>query len=79
MPPWARSSSATAWSGGLCGNISERKGLRQPGPSPGSDTPPSSAPDASLEARLGDEIKAAMDEPRFHQLRGPLSFDYPVE
>jgi len=32
-----------------------------------------------LEARLGDEIKAAMDEPRFHQLRGPLSFDYPVE
>ena len=23
--------------------------------------------------------KAAMDEPRFHQLRGPLSFDYPVE
>ncbi len=31
-----------------------------------------------LEVRLSDELKAAMDEPGYHQLRGPLSFDYPV-
>lgn len=31
-----------------------------------------------LEALLGDELKAAMDEPRHHQLRQPLTFEYPV-
>ncbi len=33
---------------------------------------------ADLEARLGDEIKAAIDDPAHHQLRRPLGFDYPV-
>lgn len=32
-----------------------------------------------LEAALGAEIKAAIDDPRFHQLRHPLRFDYPVD
>ena len=32
-----------------------------------------------LEAALGPGIKAAIDDPRFHQLRRPLRFDYPVE
>ena len=32
-----------------------------------------------LEAALGAEIKAAIDDPRFHQLRRPLRFDYPVD
>jgi AcrR family transcriptional regulator len=31
-----------------------------------------------LESRLGDEIKAAIDDPDLHQLRRPLGFDYPV-
>lgn len=31
-----------------------------------------------LEALLGDELKAAMDDPRYHQLRQPLTFEYPV-
>lgn len=31
-----------------------------------------------LEDLLGDEIKAAIDDPGFHQLRRPLRFDYPV-
>ncbi|MDB4401439.1 hypothetical protein N9247_00265 [bacterium] len=31
-----------------------------------------------LEARLGDELRAAMDDPRFHQLQQPLTFAYPV-
>jgi len=34
---------------------------------------------AELEAKLGPEIKAAMEDPRYHQLRAPLSFAYPVE
>jgi hypothetical protein len=32
-----------------------------------------------LEARLGDELKAAMDDPRYHQLREPLTFEYPAD
>ena len=31
-----------------------------------------------LEARLGAELKAAMDDPRHHQLRRPLTFGYPA-
>ena len=31
-----------------------------------------------LERRLGPEIKAVMEDPRYHQIRGPLGFDYPV-
>lgn len=31
-----------------------------------------------LEARLGAELKAAMDDPRYHQLRRPLTFEYPA-
>ena len=31
-----------------------------------------------LEARLGAELKAAMDDPRYHQLRRPLTFGYPA-
>ena len=34
---------------------------------------------AELEAKLGPEIKAAMEDPRYHQLRAPLTFAYPVE
>ena len=33
---------------------------------------------SELEARLGDEIKAAIDAPEHHQIRVPLRFDYPV-
>ena len=34
--------------------------------------------DASeLEQLLGDEIKAVMDDPRYHQLQNPLTFQYP--
>ena len=32
-----------------------------------------------LEAALGAEIKAAIDDPRFHQLRRPLRFGYPAD
>ena len=31
-----------------------------------------------LDARLGDEIKAVIDDPTLHQLRRPLTFRYPV-
>ena len=31
-----------------------------------------------LEALLGAELKAAMDDPRYHQLRRPLTFGYPA-
>jgi hypothetical protein len=31
-----------------------------------------------LDRRLSDEIKAAMDDPEFHQLQRPLTFEYPV-
>lgn len=31
-----------------------------------------------LEALLGEELKAALDDPRFHQLGRPLTFAYPV-
>lgn len=31
-----------------------------------------------LEACLGAELKAAMDDPRYHQLRRPLTFGYPA-
>ena len=31
-----------------------------------------------LEARLGPEIRAAIDDPDLHQIRRPLGFDYPV-
>ena len=31
-----------------------------------------------LEALLGAELKAAMDDPRYHQLRRPLTFEYPA-
>ncbi|MCH2133516.1 MAG: hypothetical protein MK116_07185 [Phycisphaerales bacterium] len=34
---------------------------------------------AALEARLGDEIKRVMDDPRYHQLQRPLTFAYPVD
>lgn len=34
---------------------------------------------SELEARLGAELKAAMDDARFHQLQQPLTFAYPVE
>ncbi len=34
---------------------------------------------AQLESWLGDEIKEAMDDPRYHQLRAPLTFAYPVQ
>ncbi len=33
---------------------------------------------AELEARLGEELRAAMDDPRYHQLQQPLTFAYPV-
>ena len=34
--------------------------------------------DASeLEELLGEEIKAVMDDPRYHQLQNPLTFQYP--
>lgn len=32
-----------------------------------------------LESRLSPEIKRVMDDPVYHQLRGPLGYDYPVE
>lgn len=33
----------------------------------------------ALEARLSDEFKAAVDDPGYHQLKGPMTFSYPVE
>ena len=33
---------------------------------------------SELERRLSDEIKAVMDDPAHHQLRRPLTFEYPV-
>jgi len=38
---------------------------------------PQDAP--SLEARLSEEIKAAIDNPQHHQLRKPLTFSYAVK
>ena len=32
-----------------------------------------------LESRLSRQIKDVMDDPRYHQLRSPLQFDYPME
>ncbi|MBG80409.1 MAG: hypothetical protein CMJ39_06855 [Phycisphaerae bacterium] len=32
-----------------------------------------------LEALLGEEIRQAMDDPRYHQLRTPLTFQYPMQ
>jgi len=32
-----------------------------------------------LEQKLSDEIKAVMDDPQYHQLRAPLTFDYPSQ
>ena len=32
----------------------------------------------ALEEKLSDELKAVMDDPQYHQLSGPLGFDYPL-